>query len=458
MVETIHFYHTNDLHSHFQHWPKISHLLKSRKQWHKEVGETCFVFDIGDHVDRSHPFTEATFGKGNVKLLNEAGFDVVTIGNNEGITMHKDRLSSLYDKANFEVVVCNLYEKGGIEPPWLKPYTMLQTKSGIRIGVIGATASFTPFYDRLGWIVTPAREEIRMLVSQLKDTTDMLVVLSHLGIHEDEQLAEECPEIDLIFGAHTHHVLHEGKVVRNTMLTGAGKFGLYVGHVMVDIDSISKTIVDKKAILYDANELEDGDDPDYDSKLTLEGQRLLQHPLFFNDHVLKKAWFHLSELSDLFGRALIDYSGADCALFNAGLFLDDLPEGNVTAYDIHRTLPHPINLAIIELTGAELKEAYLQSLNADWPAIEIKGLGFRGSVMGRLIQCQLGLDEDKRLLIGGEHADPQKGYRLATLDMFTFGFFFPSFQRAPKTYVMPEFIRDIFAGYLVKTMPAVRGQ
>ena len=53
-----------------------------------------YLFDIGDHVDRSHSFTEGTQGKGNIKLLNEAGYDAVTIGNNEGITMSKESLSS----------------------------------------------------------------------------------------------------------------------------------------------------------------------------------------------------------------------------------------------------------------------------------------------------------------------------------------------------------------------------
>lgn len=457
MMETIHFYHTNDVHSHFQHWPKIRHLMKTRKQWHEEEGESCFILDIGDHVDRSHPFTEATYGKGNVQLLNEAGYDLVTIGNNEGITMHKDRLSALYGHAEFDVIVCNLYEKDEEEPSWLEPYKIIHTDSNIRIGVIGATAAFTPFYERLGWTITPAREEIRKIVHQLKDDTDLIIVLSHLGIHEDEQLAEECPEIDIIFGAHTHHVLHEGKQIGTTLLTGAGKFGMYVGHVMVEIDSVTKTIINKKAILYDANDLDEGDVPDYDEKLIEEGQRLLNRPIFYNEQLLEKEWFIDSQLSTLFGKSLIDYTSADCALFNAGILLKDLPTGNVTAYDIHRTLPHPINVTVVELTGAELKEAYVQSLNADWPAIEIKGLGFRGSVMGNLIRCNMQLDDDKRLLIGGELAEPQKEYKLATLDMFTFGFFFPSFQRAQKTYYMPEFIRDVFTDYLVKTMPKPTG-
>lgn len=34
-------------------------------------------------MDRSHPLTEATLGKANIELLNDAQVDVVTIGNNE---------------------------------------------------------------------------------------------------------------------------------------------------------------------------------------------------------------------------------------------------------------------------------------------------------------------------------------------------------------------------------------
>ena len=86
-VATIHIYHTNDVHSHFENWPQINHFLSQRKQQAADNGEACFLFDIGDHIDRSHPFTEGTEGKGNNELLNEAGYDAVTIGNNEGITM-----------------------------------------------------------------------------------------------------------------------------------------------------------------------------------------------------------------------------------------------------------------------------------------------------------------------------------------------------------------------------------
>ena len=112
-VETIHIYHTNDIHSHFDSWPKISRHLQSRRQLHRLENEACFVFDIGDHVDRSHPFTEGTAGKGNVALLNRAGYDAVTIGNNEGITMSKKALNTLYEGAEFDVIISNLSDLDG---------------------------------------------------------------------------------------------------------------------------------------------------------------------------------------------------------------------------------------------------------------------------------------------------------------------------------------------------------
>ena len=48
-------------------------------------------------------------------------------------------------------------------------------------------------------------------------------------------------------------------------------------------------------------------------------------------------------------------------------------------YDMHQILPHPINLCLIELTGAELKEMYLQAqTNEEWPSVTNKRSRFSG--------------------------------------------------------------------------------
>lgn len=210
--ESIHFYHTNDIHSHFESWPQISRYLRTRKEEHAARAEACFVVDIGDHVDRSHPFTEGTNGLGNVALLNAAGYDAVTIGNNEGITMSKKALNSLYQGARFDVILGNLFELDGSQPKWSKPYHIYTTGEGTRIGIIGATAPYPVFYSKLGWEIVPGREQLKKMAEQLEAQTDIIVCLSHLGVNEDRLLASECSLIDVIFGAHTHHLFPKGNL------------------------------------------------------------------------------------------------------------------------------------------------------------------------------------------------------------------------------------------------------
>ncbi|MFD1032414.1 bifunctional metallophosphatase/5'-nucleotidase [Metaplanococcus flavidus] len=445
MAETIHIYHTNDLHSHFDNWPSIHAFLVGRKRWHEEMGDFCLILDIGDHVDRSHPFTEGTAGKGNVQMLNGASYDAVTIGNNEGITLSKEELDTLYAEADFDVILSNLFGGNGERPNWAKPYKIRVTPEGQRIGLVGATAEFTPFYERLGWQLTAARESIVQSVEEIKAHTDFIVCLSHLGVREDEILAESCQDIDLILGAHTHHIFHDGKQIGDVLLGAAGKFGAYIGHVIIDED-----LKKKKAYLIETEKL-DNPDEYYDRDRRTEGRALLKDTVFHNEVALKAEWFKESEMAQLFGKAMIEFSRADCALFNAGLFMEDMPSGEVTRYDFHRMLPHPINPCMIELTGAELKEIYLQSMNSEWPQLELKGLGFRGAVFGKMIRTGMDL-ENHQLFINGKRADSDEVYKLITLDMFTFGYFFPEFKRSPKTYFMPEFIRDVFSGYFSSNM------
>lgn len=441
MGETIHIYHTNDLHSHFGHWPRIKSLLTERRRWHEEAGDACLVLDVGDHADRSHPFTEGTAGKGNVQLLNEAGYDAVTIGNNEGITLSKIELDELYVQANFSVVVANLVDLDGNQPEWAVPSHIIETKQGLKIGLIAATAEFTPFYRRLGWNVTNGREAIRREAEKIRQSVDYVVCLSHLGIKEDELLAIECPEVDIILGAHTHHLFHQGKDIEGTLLGAAGKFGSYVGHIEIDgaTGKMSAEVIETDRL----PEVDEG----FNEQLISIGKQQLSETVFYNEEHLKAEWFKASPMAELFGSALTEFTAADCSLFNAGIFMEDMQRGEMTRYDFHRMLPHPINPCVIQLSGAELKEIYLQSLNEDWPQLELKGMGFRGTVFGRMIHSGMEL-QGHQLMVGGKRADPERIYRLATLDLFTFGYFFPVLKRAPKTYFMPEFLRDVFGDYL----------
>lgn len=448
MLEKIHIFHTNDLHSHFKYWPRMQSYVKEMRNKLENIGETSYLFDVGDHLDRSNIYTEATVGKGNVRLLNEAGYDVVTIGNNEGITLSHEELFHLYDNANFDVVVANVYASHGKKPAWMKPYVILTTAMGTKIGVIAATAMFEVYYEELNWHMDDARSTLLRLAHQLREEVDIVVCLSHLGITEDELLADECPEIDVIFGSHTHHVLPEGKVINGVLLTGGGKFGQYTGHLIIEYDKKLRKIVEKKDTLIHNKDLPIvKNEQKVVQFLEDEGNRILDTPVFTTKKAYNKEWFHYSQLSDLFAHAILEKSGADCALFNAGIFLDGLPKGIVTALDLHRIFPHPINLCTIELSVAEMKEIYMQSKNEEWPYIELKGLGFRGVIFGKILTYGFSMNENRQLLINGKLADQNHIYKLVTLDLFTFGYFYPSFKYAKKQYILPEFLRNIMIDY-----------
>lgn len=448
MLEKIHIFHTNDLHSHFKYWPRMQSYVKEIRNNLANIGETSYLFDVGDHLDRSNIYTEATVGKGNVRLLNEAGYDVVTIGNNEGITLSHEELFHLYDNANFDVVVANVYASNGKKPAWMKPYVILTTATGTKIGVIAATAMFEVYYEELNWHMDDARSTLLRLAHQLREEVDIVVCLSHLGITEDELLADECPEIDVIFGSHTHHVLPEGKVINGVLLTGGGKFGQYTGHLIIEYDKKLRKIVEKKDTLIHNKDLPIvKNEQKMVQLLEDEGNRILDTPVFTTKKAYNKEWFHYSQLSDLFAHAILEKSGADCALFNAGIFLDGLPKGIVTALDLHRIFPHPINLCTIELSVAEMKEIYMQSKNEEWPYIELKGLGFRGVIFGKILTYGFSMNENRQLMINGKLADQNHIYKLVTLDLFTFGYFYPSFKYAKKQYILPEFLRNIMIDY-----------
>src|SRR5690625_1403907 len=198
MIENIYLYYTNDLHSYFDHWSRVATFLKDQKEICKSKNDTYFLFDIGDHIDRVHPITEATMGKANIELLDGLEYDLVTIGNNEGITLSHQQLYHLYDDASFTVVCSNLQCMNKKKPSWLNTSKIIHSDQGVSIGVIGLTAPFNPYYHLLNWHVEAPFDTLQKELEKLHGNVDVIVLLSHLGIYEDEEIAKHFPEIDVI--------------------------------------------------------------------------------------------------------------------------------------------------------------------------------------------------------------------------------------------------------------------
>lgn len=449
-MESIHIYHTNDLHSHLKRWARIQQFLTSQRTYHETAGDEFFLFDIGDFVDRWHPLTEGTRGQGNIELLNESLYTAVTIGNNEGITFPYEDLNHLYDHAKFDVLCANLYNNANIHPTWLKPYKVYQTKKGTRIGVFGVTSYFSLLYELLGWNITDPIEELKYWLNPIKQEADMIILLSHLGLNFDERIAAECPEIDVILGGHTHHTLPEGKLIGETLIAGAGKHGRFVGHVTINVND-QKNVLSKTASLYTVMELPPVADEKIKAKeLTRRGKKLLSEKIVSLSQPLLDDPFQVTEISQTLCRALREWCDADCAFINGGLILGPL-SGNVTSYDLLTICPHPINPCKLELTGSELKEVILETRDANWQHRPLNGLGFRGTVMGISIYDRITFDENDAIFINGRALDLEQNYSLAIPDLFTFGHFFKEiFPKKKKEYFLPEFLRDLLKWKLQK--------
>lgn len=456
MRENIHIYHTNDIHSHFENWPRIRDFLIKQKNEHLKNGEEVLLFDIGDHVDRWHPLTEGTLGKGNVCLLNEVGYTAATIGNNEGITLSYEDLNTLYSDADFDVIVANLYTKQNCRPTWAIPYRIYEFNNGLKIGVTGVTAHFQRLYQILGWNLVEPFEELHKQIRQLKEKVDVLILLSHLGIHDDEKIAKLYPEIDLILGGHTHHILEQGKhiydssVTSSTLLGAAGKHGQYVGYVKLEVDTNEQAVQNKQAKLFETKYLPS---PIHEKNEIAQfheiGRKLLYQEVVRLPEKLSTEWFKDSELPQILCEAIQEWCDADCAFINAGLVLDHLEKGIVTKYDLHKILPHPINPCLIELDGYELQSVITQTLHSKWPNLELKGLGFRGRILGKFVYNNIVIRQNI-IFIDGEMLDPKRKYKLGTVDMYTFGHFFPELFTAEKKYFMPEFLRNVMEWKLIK--------
>ena len=81
----------------------------------------------------------------------------------------------------------------------------------------------------------------------------MLIILSHCGIFFDEMLCQELPEIDVIFGSHTHHYFEHGELNNGVLMAAAGKYGNYIGEVNLVIEE--NKVVSKSATIIPLEDL-----------------------------------------------------------------------------------------------------------------------------------------------------------------------------------------------------------
>lgn len=457
-MERIHVYSTNDIHSHLSKWPRIAAFLDEERKRVESNGDTFFAFDIGDACDRVHPLVEATNGTAMIDLMNQAHYDAATIGNNEGIGSSKEQLNELYEKAEFTPIISNMFDRYTGESPYhTKPFQVIRTKSGRRIGLFGLTASFPTSYVPLGWQIKDPYEVIPEMLEILEPLTDSVILLSHLGIGEDRKIGSLFPMIDLVLGSHTHHLLPEGEKVRETLLTGAGRYGEYISHVVLELGENGLENAAASVIPHEDLAPVKAEQQMVEGYLTEGHQLLSEQPIADIPETMPANWKADSKLAQISLEAIKYYAKTDAAVLNAGLFMQPLKKGIVSKDELHQMLPHPMRILRVKLTGEELTHVLEEmEKNRDFlREFPVKGMGFRGKVFGEILYN--GMDYNRstgQVLWQGEPVQADKEYTFATVDHIMYVPFFPTIElRGENELIFPLFIRGVVGQYLKKIYP-----
>src|SRR5699024_6150045 len=167
-------------------------------------------------------------------------------------------------------------------------------------------------------------------------------------------IAGKFSELDVIIGGHTHHLLREGEIVGETILTAAGKQCYYAGEVTLVYDHDAQMVVEKAAQAVPVEDLpRDLETEELLEKLNLDARGVLDEVLCTLDTPIETNWFKETPFMRKFTEQLRLWTDADIGMLNAGLLVEPFEAGPVTYGDVHRICPHPINPVVVSLTGEQ---------------------------------------------------------------------------------------------------------
>jgi 2',3'-cyclic-nucleotide 2'-phosphodiesterase (5'-nucleotidase family) len=457
MRETISILHTNDIHSHLENWPRIRRFLQNQKRQLVREGHSVLTFDIGDAIDRVHPLTEATMGQANIALMNEIGYDGATVGNNEVLGLNHEAMNHLYDQANFPIVLGNVVDERTKEvPDWAIKYDILTTRQGTKVGVLGFTAPFVLTLPLMGWWPEAVSEALERLLPEVEAQSDVIVVLSHLGLPTDRYLADHFPSLNVIIGAHTHHLLANGERHGDVLLAAAGRYGQYVGRITLEVEDgrivgqLAETVeTDTLPVLSeDAAEINAYEER---GKRTLRKRQIALLP----EDSLRGETGEQS-LIQLGLKALEERTHTDIAMLSTGLFMTDLHAGIINEEQLHELLPHAVHPMRTKLTGHDLwRLVHEVSKNRLFMrAAKIRGMGFRGNDWGEIVWDGLTLESNGDVLVHGQALDEDEVYTIGSLDHYLFIPYFPTLEIAGQNVMSYDTVfREDFGSYLSLAFP-----
>jgi 5'-nucleotidase/UDP-sugar diphosphatase len=265
--------HTNDMHSELiSHSPAVDYgfgdedstvggfarlatAMDEIREKKATEGEPVLLFDAGDFLG-SGPFAWLALNGSapELTLMQEMGYDAVTIGNHE-YDYGPDVLAQYLLEAGYpEAHQKTLLLASNTEAPSGHPLAalglyentgMFELENGLKVGVFGIVGddAILSMGDAGDMQFRDQEETAGGMVNELRQRgADVIVELSHSGVDEDRELARAVQGIDVIVGGHSHPALFEPVVVGSTIIVQAGALGEYLGQLELAYDPGTGTV------------------------------------------------------------------------------------------------------------------------------------------------------------------------------------------------------------------------
>ena len=347
--------------------------------------------------DAFNPSLASVFTRGEhmVPVLNAIGVNVAVVGNHD-LDFGVEALAQHMGNCTFPWLLANVVDKASGKPLAGAAPTHVLEKGGVKVGFVGlaerewiATLALVPedSVEYTDFVVAGRR-----LASELRreQGCHVVVALTHMRVPNDERLAAEAPEFDVVLGGHDHHYEVRKVEPHGVLMVKSGTEFRWVTRVSVELPAAggAAATTSRPEVSFDTLEVtsslpeDEGVAALVDQSKALLGEMMDQQlgvSLVELDGRFASVRTRETNLGNLVCDLLRVASGADMVLLNSGtLRSDELhPAGALMFRDLTNMLPMLDQTALIEMSGADVRLALENGVSA-WPKLEGRFLQVSG--------------------------------------------------------------------------------
>lgn len=437
--------HTNDIHSNYENFSKIVTQIEEIKD------NNTIVLDAGDFADFKRLELQGTDGLAAMELLEHAGYDALAIGNNEthpGI----DILRYMAASTKVPILNCNLLNIDHTSIEDVRKSIIIY-KGGLRILILAAAPDLGPFTELLGFSIKDYLESIQSEINANKDNYDVCILLSHLGMDKDKEIAAKVEGLNIIIGGHFHILMERPEIENEKIIFTSGAFGEHLGKLVVEINNRTVELIEGSNI--DVRSCDESREiQDIIKKNKVKAIDKLSEPIL---RIERDLWHDVVEenpITNLLADALRDIFQCDMGIINSGVLHGGIRKGNVSRKKMLELCPSPLNPTSFEIQGKDLWEALQNSLDTDFCYSDGKGPGFRGKYLGSLHVSNAVIEHNGRTIqnisINGEKLIADKWYTVASSDYLQRGTGYKTLANNKNESYKKEYLQYILQEYLEK--------